>query len=105
MKIVEIVAAAKAKNPKVFAGVPDARASRIVLLALAEIAKQIDGTVEGPVPVPGFGRFVVRRVQPQANSPATTGAPGAAAGVVRRVAFQRAKAIPRPLAGAAAAKK
>ena len=83
MKIIEIVAAAKAANPKAFGNVPDARAVGIVAAALGEIGSKLDATAEGPLQVVRFGRFVVKRVQPKADPKAAP---------VRRVVFHRPKA-------------
>jgi nucleoid DNA-binding protein len=94
MKITEVIAAAKAQNPSVFAGLADARAARIVGSVLAEIAKEIDATQEGVVPVVGFGRFVVKRFAPPEASKVTPEADGK----IRRVIFRRAPAKPEAAA-------
>ncbi len=71
MKVVELVAALKAADPKLFGTVPDPLAARIVGRALKEIGRQIESTSEGTIIVNGFGRFIVKRVQPRAAGKST----------------------------------
>jgi len=85
MKIFEIVAAAKAANPEMFAKVDGPRATKIVIAALQQIAKKIDATAEGTVVVARFGRFVVKRVAPK-SATATVSTPQAP-GTARRIIF------------------
>lgn len=71
MKVVELVAVVKAAKPKLLGAVPEPLAARIVFQALREIGRQIEATSEGTIVVNGFGRFIVKRVQPRAAGKST----------------------------------
>lgn len=61
MNAKQLVATIKQETPDLLAGVPEGKAARLVLAALGQIAKQIEQTEEGILPVAGMGRFRVRR--------------------------------------------
>ncbi|MEJ5992464.1 hypothetical protein WG902_20860 [Ramlibacter sp. PS3R-8] len=63
MKINEAVAQAMLNKERVFKDISEPQAIRIVKAALAEIAKEIDGTQEGKVSVPGFATFKIKQVE------------------------------------------
>lgn len=63
MKVDEAVAKAMLTNERVFKDISEAKATRIVKAALAEIAKEIDETNEGKVSVPGFASFTIKLIE------------------------------------------
>jgi nucleoid DNA-binding protein len=63
MKINEAVARAMATNERAFKDISETQATRIVKLALAEIAKEIDELSEGKVSIPGFASFTAKQVE------------------------------------------
>lgn len=63
MKPSEIVRSLKVAQPEVLGEVLNTRATAIVRAAFELVAKQIEEQSEGPVVIPGLGRFNVRLVQ------------------------------------------
>lgn len=63
MKINEAVALAMLSHEMAFKNISVTRATRIVKLALAEIAKEVDRMDEGKILVPGFATFTIKQVE------------------------------------------
>lgn len=63
MKPIEIIERIKKENPKLLGNIPEQRAARIVLAALAELGRQIDAMEEGVLRVPGFGNFRMQQIE------------------------------------------
>ena len=63
MKPIEIVQLINSSNPELFSGIPEKKASKIVKEVLVQLGKQIEGTENGRVAVPGLGNFRVRQVE------------------------------------------
>lgn len=80
MKISETVSRLIASDEKAFKDIPEARATKLVQLALKEIAKEIDDTDEGRVSVQGLGVFIVKQVEREKADGVTA--------AQRRVAFR-----------------
>jgi nucleoid DNA-binding protein len=63
MKIRETVSQVMADNEKAFKDIPEARAAKIVQMALQAIARQVEETDEGRINVQGFGVFIIKNVE------------------------------------------
>ena len=62
MKPLEIVESIKASNPNALGKMKDNVAAKVIQLAMAELAKQLNETEEGVVRVGGLGNFKVTKV-------------------------------------------
>ncbi len=95
MKVLELVAAVRAKNPAALAGLSDPAAARFLRISLGMLREGVEACEEGKVVLQGLGTFNVRK--PKADAPA-----GAAP--KRVVRFVAAKAV-EPKEGAVKAAK
>lgn len=67
MKLNELVAAAKADRPKVFAGLDDKRVARLAQALLAQTGRFLAEAKDGKHQVEGLGRVVVKQVEVTKN--------------------------------------
>lgn len=81
MKPIEILEQLKADNPRLFKGLEDKQALRVIQATLAHLGEEVAGMDDGRLNVTGLGTFVVLTKQRE----------GATA-TVRRVTFRPGKA-------------
>jgi hypothetical protein len=82
LKPTDIIAALRAKDPKILGDVPEKKAEQILKAALTHIRESIVAAEKGDHPVAMLGRFKVNEV---------TKGEGAEAAIVRKVVFIAAK--------------
>jgi hypothetical protein len=63
MKLNELVAAAKAGRPKLFAGLDDKRIARLAQAILTQAGQHVAAAKEGKLELEGLGRFVVKQAE------------------------------------------
>jgi len=63
MRPIELVEILRQENPDLLGNIPDKRVARIIRLALARLALEIDAADEGVVKVLGFGNFRIRQIE------------------------------------------
>lgn len=97
MKVLELVAAVRAKHPAALAGLSDPAAARLLRISLGVLREGVDACEEGKVVLQGFGTFNVRKPKPKADAPADVSPK-------RIVRFAAAKAV-EPKKGAVKAAK
>ena len=68
MKVMDLIAAAKAADGDAFKQVTDAQAAKVLSAVFKQIRAQVDATGEGPLSIGGLGQFLVRHVQPKADA-------------------------------------
>jgi len=85
MRPIELVEILRQENPDLLGNIPDKRVARIIRLALARLALEIDSSAEGVVKVPGFGNFRIRHIE-QAKDGQTV--------KIKRVIFKPASKAP-----------
>jgi hypothetical protein len=90
MKPPELIAALKAKNPKILDDVPEKKAEQILRAALTLIRETVEAAPKGDLAIGMLGRFKINEVTKGEGSEATQS---------RRVVFIPAKPVDKDAAG------
>jgi hypothetical protein len=92
MKPPELIAALKAKNPKILDDIPEKKAEQLLRAALTLIRDSVLAAPPGDMPIGMLGRFKIHEVAKGEGAEATT---------VRRVVFVPAKLVDKAAEGGA----
>jgi hypothetical protein len=82
MKTTEIVTELKKSHPKLFNKLSDAKAARLISLAMRHAAKQIEDSTESKLKIQGLGAFVIKPADLEKNK-------------AKRINFKAAKVKPK----------